>query len=136
MNERDWIFVEDFCRAVLTAIERGEAGQVYNVSAGEPRPNLTLIRTVLAQLGKPESLIQFVADRPGHDRRYALDSSKLRSLGWQPQVSFEDGIRCTIAWYTKNLEWLRHARSGEYRHYYDRHYSRRGELLKSLAGQG
>ncbi len=137
LQERDWIFVEDFCRAILTVMESGKPGEVYNVSAGEPRPNLTLIKTLLKQLGKPESLIHFVADRLGHDRRYALDSSKLRSqLGWQPQTSFEDGIRHTIDWYTANTEWLRHARSGEYRTYYDRHYSRRGELLRSLAGQG
>jgi dTDP-glucose 4,6-dehydratase len=103
---------------------------VYNVSAGAPQPNLYIVRTILKLLGRPESLIQYVKDRPGHDRRYALDSSKIRrELGWQPLVCFEDGIRRTIAWYSSNSSWLNHARSGEYRNYYDRHYTHRVETF-------
>jgi dTDP-glucose 4,6-dehydratase len=130
MQERDWLFVEDYCRAILLALEKGKAGEVYNVSAGAPQPNLKIVKTILKHLGKPETLIQYVKDRPGHDRRYALDSSKIqRELGWQPQVLFEDGIRRTIDWYGSNPAWLEHARSGEYRNYYHRHYTNRSETF-------
>jgi dTDP-glucose 4,6-dehydratase len=134
LHERDWLYVEDFCRAILCALELGKAGEIYNVSAGTPRPNLMIVRTILKQLGKPESLIQFVKDRPGHDRRYALDSTKLqKGLGWKPLVSFEEGIAKTVSWYRDNAAWLQHTRSGEYRHYYERHYARREETFKSFA---
>jgi dTDP-glucose 4,6-dehydratase len=130
MQERDWLYVEDYCRAILLAIEKGKTGEVYNVSAGTPQPNLKIVKTILSHLGKPESLMQYVKDRPGHDRRYALDSSKIqRELGWAPLVSFEDGIRRTIDWYRSNSSWLEHARSGEYRNYYDRHYTHRTETF-------
>jgi dTDP-glucose 4,6-dehydratase len=130
MQERDWLFVDDYCRAILLALEKGTAGEVYNVSAGAPQPNLKIVKTILAHLGKPETLVQYVRDRPGHDRRYALDSSKIQGqLGWQPQVSFADGIRRTIDWYRSNPTWLEHARSGEYRKYYDRHYTNRSETF-------
>jgi dTDP-glucose 4,6-dehydratase len=133
MQERDWLFVQDFCRAILDVLERGAVGELYNVSAQNPRPNLDLIRTILSVLGKNESLIRFVVDRPGHDRRYALDSSKLRTnLGWAPKVSFEQGIRKTIEWYANNGEWLDRARSGAYLEYYERHYANREQLLSSL----
>ncbi len=132
LQERDWLFVEDFCRAISLAIDKAKPGSLYNVSAGLPQPNLKIVRTILKHLGKPESLIQYVQDRPGHDRRYALDSAKLRrELGWIPQVSFEEGIRKTITWYQQNREWLDHARSGEYRKYYERHYTRRSETFHS-----
>jgi dTDP-glucose 4,6-dehydratase len=130
MHERDWLFVEDYCRAVYLALETGKAGQIYNVSAGTPQPNLKIVKTILKHLGKPESLMLYVKDRPGHDRRYALDSRKIRQLGWQPQVSFEDGIARTIDWYRSNSSWLDHARSGEYRIYYDRHYTHRAKTFK------
>jgi len=95
-----------------------------------PQPNLKIVRTILQHLGKPESLIQYVKDRPGHDRRYALDSSKIqRELGWAPMVSSEEGLHRTIKWYQANAVWLDHARSGEYRKYYDRHYTRRSETF-------
>lgn len=130
LQERDWLFVEDFCRAIALAVEKAKPGSLYNVSAGTPQPNLKIIRTILQHLGKPESIIEYVLDRPGHDRRYALDSSKIRQeLGWAPAVTFEEGIRKTIAWYQANPEWLAHARSGEYRNYYDRHYTKRSALL-------
>lgn len=130
MQERDWLFVEDYCRAIALVLEKAAPGAIYNVSAGTPQPNLKIVRTILKHLGKPESLMQYVKDRPGHDRRYALDSSKLqRELGWAPVVSFEEGIRRTIDWYQNNSAWLDHARSGEYRNYYDRHYLRRSETF-------
>ena len=130
LHERDWLYVEDYARAILLVLERGRPGDLYNVSSGAPVPNLTVVKTILKLLGKPESLIQFVTDRPGHDRRYSLDSSKLRrALDWQPEVNFEEGIRRTVAWYQANGEWLAHARSGEYRQYYERHYTRRAETF-------
>jgi dTDP-glucose 4,6-dehydratase len=135
MNERDWIFVTDFCAAIEHVLEDGCAGEIYNVSAGRPRANLEIIRSILQQLGKPESLIHFVTDRPGHDRRYALDSAKLRGLGWQPRVSFEEGLRQTIDWYRQNAAWLQRTRSGVYQEYYDRHYARRDQTLRSLSGK-
>ena len=102
------------------------------MSSGVSQPNLKIVRTILQLLGKPESLIQYVQDRPGHDRRYALDSSKIqRELGWRPLVSIEDAVRRTIEWYQANSEWLDHARSGEYRNYYERHYNRRSETFRS-----
>jgi len=131
MQERDWLFVEDYCRAIAVALEKASAGAIYNVSAGLPQPNLKIVKTILAHLGKPESLMKYVQDRPGHDRRYALDSSKLqRELGWKPLVPFEEGIRRTIDWYTGNSQWLENARSGEYLKYYERHYVRRSETFK------
>jgi dTDP-glucose 4,6-dehydratase len=130
MHERDWLFVEDYCRAIACVLDRGKPGELYNVSSGSPTPNLAVVRTILKLLGKPESLIKFVGDRPGHDRRYSLDSSRIRSkLGWKPEVSFEEGIERTVAWYTANAAWLTHARSGEYREYYERHYLRRAETF-------
>jgi dTDP-glucose 4,6-dehydratase len=135
MQERDWLYVEDYCRAIACVLKSGKPGEVYNVSSGTPTPNLVVIKTVLKMLGKPESLIQFVTDRPGHDRRYSLDSSKLRrELGWKPEVGFEEGIRRTVDWYRKNQGWLEHARSGEYRNYYERHYTRREETFSKARG--
>ncbi len=130
MQERDWLYVEDYCRAIACVLEKGKPGEVYNVSSGLPTPNLVVIKTILKMLGKPESLIRFVTDRPGHDRRYSLDSSKLRrELGWKPEMGFEEGIGKTVDWYLRNKVWLERARSGEYRNYYERHYIRREETF-------
>jgi dTDP-glucose 4,6-dehydratase len=132
LQERDWLFVEDHCRAIDLVIDKAAPGSIYNVSSGVSQPNLKIVRTILQILGKPESLIQSVEDRLGHDRRYALDSSIIRrELGWTPRVSFEAGLCKTIEWYRANSEWLAHARSGEYRTYYERHYGRRAETFPS-----
>jgi len=132
MQERDWLFVEDYCRAIVLALDKAKPGTIYNVSGGMPQPNLKIVRTILHHLGKPESLIKYVQDRPGHDRRYALDSSKIqRELGWKPQVTFEEGIHKTVDWYLSNSHWLENARSGEYLKYYERHYVNRAETFKS-----
>lgn len=131
LHERDWLYVEDYARAIQVVLEKGRIGEVYNVSAGTPEPNLKVVKTILRLLGKSESLIQYVKDRPGHDRRYSLDSSKLRKeLGWKPRISFEEGIRLTIEWYQENTQWLERTRSGEYRKYYERHYERREETFQ------
>jgi dTDP-glucose 4,6-dehydratase len=132
LQERDWLFVEDHCRAIALALDKAKPGSVYNVSAGMPQPNLKIVRAILQHLGKPESLIQYVRDRPGHDRRYAIDSSKIqRELGWAPMMSFEEGMQRTIEWYQANGTWLDRARSGEYRAYYDRHYTCRSETFRT-----
>lgn len=132
LQERDWLYVDDYCSAIDLVLEKAQPGSVYNVSAGEPHPNLKIVRTILQHLGKPDTLIQHVEDRPGHDRRYSLDSSKIRrELGWTPQTTLDDGIHMTIEWYLANAEWLDHARSGEYRNYYDRHYTRRSEMFRT-----
>ena len=103
-NVRDWIFVEDHCEAIDLALEKGERGEIYNISSGEERTNLEVINKLLEVMAKND-LIEFVEDRPGHDIRYSLDSSKIRELGWTPKHGFEDGLKETIEWYLKN-EWL------------------------------
>ena len=131
MQERDWLFVEDYCSAIALALGKAKPGSIYNVSAGIPQPNIKIVRTILRHLGKPESLIRYVQDRPGHDRRYALDSSKIQcELGWKPEISFDEGISRTIEWYKANDSWLNNARSGEYLKYYERHYVHRAETFK------
>ena len=123
MNVRDWIFVEDHCRAILAALERGKAGAVYNIGARNPRRNLDVVESLLDALGKPRSLIKFVADRLGHDRRYAIDSTLVESeLEWRPQETWASGLAKTIEWYRENSSWLEHTRSGAYRDYYRLQY--------------
>ena len=123
MNVRDWLYVRDHCEAILAVLERGRSGEVYNIGGNNELPNLHLVRKVLAELGKPESLIQFVTDRPGHDRRYAIDASKIRAeLGWEPRFTFDEALPLTIRWYQHNAAWLSEVRSGAYRDYYDRQY--------------
>ncbi len=120
---RDWLYVEDHCEAIRVVLEGGRAGEVYNIGGNNEYPNLEIIRMLLAALGKPESLITYVKDRPGHDRRYAIDASKIqRELGWQPRHTFEVALPKTIAWYQSQVEWMQRVRSGAYREYYDRQY--------------
>ncbi|HSP64375.1 MAG TPA: dTDP-glucose 4,6-dehydratase [Pyrinomonadaceae bacterium] len=122
-NVRDWIFVDDHCRAILLALKNGRSGVAYNVGARNERRNIDVARSVLDQLGKPESLIKFVKDRPGHDRRYAIDPSLVESeLGWRPIETWETGLRKTIEWYKSNPEWVERARSGAYREFYAQQY--------------
>ncbi|MBI4569164.1 MAG: dTDP-glucose 4,6-dehydratase [Planctomycetes bacterium] len=119
MNVRDWLHVEDHCAALLLALERGRPGEVYNVGGKNEWRNLDVVKLVLRRLGKPESLIRFVADRPGHDRRYAIDPSKIMAeLGWAPRVAFEEGLSRTIAWYRENAAWVANVTSGAYQDYY------------------
>lgn len=122
-NVRDWIFVDDHCRAVLLALEKGTPGAVYNIGARNERRNLDVIESLLERLQKPRSLVRFVTDRPGHDRRYAIDPSLAETeLGWQPLETWESGLRKTIDWYAANPEWIARARSGAYRDFYKQQY--------------
>ncbi|MGD1092382.1 MAG: dTDP-glucose 4,6-dehydratase [Bryobacteraceae bacterium] len=126
MQVRDWLYVDDHCRAILAAIERGRDGEIYNIGGSRALPNLEVVRTLLKSVGKPESLMQTVTDRPGHDRRYALSSAKvMRETGWAPQMPFETGLKATIAWYRENSEWIARVKSGEYQSYYERNYANR-----------
>jgi dTDP-glucose 4,6-dehydratase len=122
-NVRDWIYVEDHCRAILAVTERGHSGGVYNVGARNERRNIEVAESVLKALGKPRTLIRFVKDRPGHDRRYAIDPSKIeRELGWHPAETWESGLEKTIRWYAEHGEWVARTRSGAYREYYAQQY--------------
>ncbi|MBQ1452266.1 MAG: dTDP-glucose 4,6-dehydratase [Clostridia bacterium] len=115
-NVRDWLFVLDHCKAIDLIIHKGKVGEVYNIGGHNERANIDVVKTVLAALGKPESLIEFVTDRPGHDLRYAIDASKLeRELGWVPETKFDDGIKETVDWYVDNQKWWKDIISGEYK---------------------
>ena len=125
-NVRDWLYVEDQCAAIDLVMRKGREGEVYNVGGHNERTNLEVVKTVLRELGKPESLITFVTDRPGHDRRYAIDPGKIHAeLGWLPRTSFDDGIRQTVRWYLDNRTWWEHILAGEYQHYYQTMYGNR-----------
>ena len=123
LNVRDWIYVDDHCRAILQILKQGCAGAVYNIGARNEQRNLDVARSVLDALGKPHSLIRFVKDRPGHDRRYAIDPALVESeQGWRPRESWESGLRKTVEWYQTNTRWIERARSGAYREFYAEHY--------------
>ena len=125
-NVRDWIFVDDHCRAIWLAYEKGKAGEVYNIGSRNERENIDIVGALLDSLNKPHSLIKYVEDRLGHDRRYAIDPSKAENeLGWRPQVPWEKGLEITINWYRENQAWVEHIRSGSYRKYYDDMYGAR-----------
>jgi dTDP-glucose 4,6-dehydratase len=126
LHVRDWIYVEDHCRALDTVLHHGREGEVYNIGGRNELPNLYVAKTILDKLGKAHSLIRFVTDRPGHDRRYAIDFSKIEGeLGWKPSVPFEEGIRRTVEWYETHREWWKKIKTGEYIDYYKRIYENR-----------
>ena len=128
LNVRDWLYVEDHCRAIDLILRKGRVGEVYNVGGHNEMRNIDIVRLICQKLGKPESLITYVADRKGHDMRYAIDPTKIHSeLGWLPETKFADGIDKTIAWYLNNREWWETIISGEYRNYYEKMY---GEIRK------
>ncbi|MEM7310415.1 MAG: dTDP-glucose 4,6-dehydratase [Planctomycetota bacterium] len=123
MNVRDWLYVRDHCEAILRVHEAGRSGEVYNIGGNNEYPNIEIVKLVLATLGKPESLIKYVTDRPGHDRRYAIDAAKIRDeLGWEPRYRFEEALPLTVEWYQSHDVWLQRVRSGEYREYYAQQY--------------
>ncbi|WP_068497099.1 MULTISPECIES: dTDP-glucose 4,6-dehydratase [Paenibacillus] len=126
LNIRDWLYVEDHCSAIDLVIHQGKLGEVYNIGGNNERTNVHIVKTVLEELGKPESLISYVQDRPGHDRRYGIDPTKtMNELGWKPKHSFETGIKETIRWYLDNKEWWTRIQSGEYQQYYAKQYGSR-----------
>ena len=126
MNVRDWIHVSDHCAGLDAVLRRGRIGEVYNLGGMAERPNLDIVRAILALTGRDESLIRYVTDRPGHDRRYAIDCSKaMNELGWTPRVSLEQGLRDTVRWYRENEAWWQRIRSGEYRTWFERNYAAR-----------
>lgn len=125
-NVRDWLYVEDHCSAIDLIIHKGREGEVYNIGGHNEKTNLEVVKTILKVLNKPESLITFVKDRPGHDMRYAIDPAKIHDeLGWLPETKFDDGIEQTVEWYLKNKTWWEHIIDGEYRNYYDIMYNNR-----------
>jgi dTDP-glucose 4,6-dehydratase len=130
---RDWIHVLDHCSALESVLQRGKPGEVYNIGARQEKKNLEIVHLILKSLGKDESLITYVADRPGHDRRYAIDSTKIeKELGWKPVIDFETGMRQTIEWYLQNPAWVEHVKSGAYRTYYEHMYQDRKRTLDEL----
>src|SRR6266446_598997 len=126
MQIRDWLYVDDHCRAILAVIERGRTGEIYNIGGSRALPNLEVVERILEAVGKPRALMHTVTDRPGHDRRYALSSEKvIRETGWKAETPFEEGLTATIDWYRNHADWIAHVKSGEYQHYYERNYANR-----------
>lgn len=126
LNVRDWLYVEDHCKAIDLIIHKGRVGEVYNVGGHNEKQNIEIVKIICKELGKPESLITHVGDRKGHDMRYAIDPTKIHNeLGWLPETKFEDGIKKTIQWYLDNREWWETIISGEYQNYYEKMYSNR-----------
>ena len=126
MQIRDWLYVDDHCRAILAVIERGREGEVYNIGGSRALPNIEVVHKILDAVGKPYSLMQTVKDRPGHDRRYALSSEKLmHETGWKPSQPFEAGLQSTIDWYRQNAGWVARVKSGAYQSYYENNYANR-----------
>ena len=125
LNVRDWLYVEDHCAAINLILEKGKVGEVYNIGGHNERANIDVVKTILKQLGKSEDLIEYVGDRKGHDRRYAIDPTKIHNeLGWLPETKFEDGIKATVQWYLDNRQWWENIISGEYQDYYERMYAK------------
>jgi dTDP-glucose 4,6-dehydratase len=136
-QQRDWLHVEDNCRGVLAVLEKGRIGEVYNIGGLDVEENLTIARRLLKLTGKSESLLSYVKDRPGHDRRYALRCKKMEvELGWKPEISLEDGLRQTIDWYKNNTDWMAGVRGGDYLSYYDKYYVNRDTSLHAISTGG
>jgi dTDP-glucose 4,6-dehydratase len=132
-QQRDWLHVEDNCRGILAVLERGRIGEVYNIGGLDIEENLTIARKLLRLINKPETLLSYVKDRPGHDRRYALRCDKMeREFGWKPVVPLDDGLRQTIDWYKTNAQWMAGVRDGEYLSYYEKYYENRDSSLHAL----
>ena len=125
LQQRDWLYVQDHCEGIARVLEKGEPGQAYNVGVGEERPNREVAESILGLLGKSRSLVRHVTDRPGHDRRYALDCGKIATLGWVPRFSFGEALKATVAWYRDNAGWWQKIKSGEFRAYYEKMYGAR-----------
>jgi dTDP-glucose 4,6-dehydratase len=126
LNIRDWLYVEDHCRAIDMVLHKGKIGEVYNIGGNNEKTNIEIVRLILKELSKPESLIRFVKDRPGHDRRYAIDSSKIKKeLGWKPLYNFDEGMKKTIDWYLNNEKWWSKIISGEYQDFHNKMYANR-----------
>ena len=126
MQIRDWLYVDDHCRAIRAVLDKGRPGEVYNIGGSRALPNIEVVKRILAATGRDESLIRYVTDRPGHDRRYALTSEKLeRETGWKPRVDFEEGLAGTVRWYRENEAWVANDRSGAYREFYEKNYAGR-----------
>ncbi len=136
-QQRDWLHVEDNCRGVLAVLEGGRVGQVYNVGGLDIVENLTLAQRLLRLLGRPETLLSYVKDRPGHDRRYALSCDKIeRDLGWKPSIALDEGLSQTVEWYKANPDWVERIQAGEYRSYYEKYYENRDSSLDAVAQSG
>jgi dTDP-glucose 4,6-dehydratase len=136
-QQRDWLHVEDNCRGILAVLERGKIGEVYNIGGAHVEENLDMVHRLLQLTEKRQSLLSYVADRPGHDRRYALDSTKIETeLGWKREIPLEDGIRQTIEWYKENTKWVSDVRAGDYLSYYEKYYEDRDNSLSAIAGSG
>ena len=128
-NVRDWLYVEDHCRAIDLILQKGRVGEVYNIGGHNERANIDVVKTILKELGKPEDLIEHVTDRKGHDMRYAIDPTKIHTeLGWEPETKFEDGIKKTVKWYLEHRDWWMGIISGDYQTYYERMYDKRAIL--------
>ena len=130
---RDWLWVDDHCRAIQAVLKKGRSGEIYNIGGSRTLPNIDVVEKILAAVGKPNTLIKRIEDRPGHDQRYAITSDKVvTEVGWTPQVEFEQGLAEVIKWYRKNADWVTRVRSGEYRDYYEKNYAHRGTNLPEL----
>lgn len=128
LNVRDWLYVVDHCEAIDLVLQKGEFGEIYNIGGGNERTNIEITEMILELLGKPRSLVKYVADRPGHDRRYSVDCSKLGKLGWKPRYGFEEAMAETVQWYVANEWWWKNIKSGEYEEYYRQNYGHRSVL--------
>jgi dTDP-glucose 4,6-dehydratase len=126
LNVRDWLFVGDHCSAIETVMNKGKTGEIYNIGGNNEWANIDVVKEILEQLGKPISMVEFVKDRLGHDRRYAMDAGKImKQLGWRPKFRFENGLKNTVQWYLENTDWWEKVISGEYQHYYRKNYKGR-----------